>query len=43
MANRVCRVPEIRVRKGPTAVKGKVQALVAVDERPIRVVQEVIA
>ena len=42
MANCVCRVPEIRVRQGSSAVKRKVQALVAVYERPIRVVEEVI-
>ncbi len=43
MANRVCSVPEIGVCKRPATVKREVQALVAVEERPIRVVEEVIA
>ena len=43
MANCVCRGSEIRVGKGPAAVKRKVQVLVAIEERAIRVVQEVIA
>ena len=42
MANCVCRGSEIRVGKGPAAVKRKVQVLVAVEERAIRVVEEVI-
>jgi len=42
MADRVCCLPEIGVRRVPTAVKRKVQVLVAVEERPIRVVEEVI-
>ncbi len=42
MADRVCCLPEIGVRRVPTAVKRKVQVLVAVEERPLRVVEEVI-
>ena len=43
VANRVCSVPEIGVSKVPAPVKRKVQILVAVEERVIRVVDEVIA
>src|SRR5438045_5162616 len=43
VANRVCGVPEVGVRKCAAAVKSEVQVLVAVQERPVRVVQEVIA
>jgi len=43
MADGVCCGPEIGVRKGPATVKRQVQVLVAVEERPVRVVQEVIA
>ena len=43
VANRVCSVSEIGVRKAPTAIKINVQVLVAVEERPIRMVDEVIA
>ncbi len=42
MANRVCSVPEVGIRKGAGTVKRKVQVLVAVEERAIRVVEEVI-
>ena len=42
MANCVCSVPEVGVRKCAAAVKRKVQVLVAVEERAIRVVEEVI-
>jgi len=43
MSNRVGSVPEIGVRKTPAIVKREVQVLVAVEERSIRVVEEVIA
>src|SRR6266478_133725 len=43
VANRVCSVPEIGVCKSPATVKRNVQILVAVEERAIRVVDEVIA
>ena len=43
MANRVCSVPEIGVCKSPATVKREFQVLVAIEERAIRVVQEVIA
>src|SRR5947207_3233240 len=43
VANRICGVPEIGVCKTPGTVKREVQVLVTVEERPVRVVQEVIA
>ncbi len=43
VANRVCGVPEIGVRQSPGIVKREVQALVTIEERPVSVVQEVIA
>src|SRR2546429_5393100 len=43
VANRVCSVPEIGVCKSPATVKREFQVLVAIEERAIRVVQEVIA
>ncbi len=43
VANGVCSVPEIGVSKSPATVKRNVQILVAVEERAIRVVDEVIA
>src|SRR5690242_17325563 len=43
VADGVCREAEIRTRKGPTTVKRQVQVLIAVEERAIRVIEEVIA
>src|SRR6266566_4654661 len=42
MANGVCRVPEIGINS-PFTVERQIQTLVAIQERPVRVVQEVIA
>src|SRR2546423_4561497 len=42
MADGVCREPEIGINS-PFAVERQIQTLVAVQERPVRVVQEVIA
>ena len=41
MANGVCCVPKLGI-KGSSRAERKVQALVAVEERPIRVVEEVV-
>src|SRR5437660_2383477 len=43
VANCVCSVPEIGLCKSPATVKREVQVLVTVEERPVRVVQEIIA
>src|SRR5437879_12134837 len=43
VAHCVCSVPEIGLCKSPATVKREVQVLVTVEERPVRVVQEIIA
>src|SRR5690349_22045804 len=43
MADGVGRVSELRVSERPAAVEGQVQPLISVEERPVRMVEEIVA
>jgi len=43
MADGICGGPEIGVRERPVTLECKVQVLVRIEERPVRVVEEIVA